>query len=485
MQRKRNRGSLYVRLSMKAGETNASLEGMISELRELCAKEGLEEVALHVDDGLSGGFRDRPEFQAWIADARQERADVLVTPHVDRLTREGLNVAATLLDVVEGKDSLTGRVVHAPVRLMDARGIDSTHGDAFRFRFVLQAEVARSERERMRDRTRSSVRRLRRKGRWPGGTPPFGYQAVDNPDGPGKSLAVEPTEAKAIQEAANRVLAGDPLTLVCRALNHQGVKPRRAREWSRVTLAKVLCGDAALGRVTINGELLRDEDGEIMAPYGAILTPEQSVAIRAALKPDPTRPKASGRHPARILSGLLFCVGCPNPLTVARRKAGVVYRCQTRSQGGMCEQPVSVSAPMIEDHVTGLYLKAVGWLPYFREEVRVSNAAELSLIESDIADTLRELASSATAEGFTRLQRLQERRNRLTAETPERLVTLVDSGRTCEEVFRGALVDDQRAMLDAAFVEIVIGPGRRGPKLLDPERVHMLWTPDDPADQVD
>lgn len=169
----RNRVSLYVRLSRAADETNASLEGMISELRELCVKQGLQEVALHVDDGLSGGFRDRPEFQEWVSDARQERADVLMTPHVDRLTREGLNVAASLLDVVEGKDSLTGRVVHRPVRLLDARGIDSNDGDAFRFRFVLQAEVARSERERMRDRSRSSVRRLRRKGRWPGALHPL------------------------------------------------------------------------------------------------------------------------------------------------------------------------------------------------------------------------------------------------------------------------------------------------------------------------
>lgn len=85
----RNRVSLYLRLSVKAGETNASLEGMIKELRELCAREGLREVALHVDNGLSGGFRDRAEFQAWLSDARQQRADVLATFHVDRLTREG------------------------------------------------------------------------------------------------------------------------------------------------------------------------------------------------------------------------------------------------------------------------------------------------------------------------------------------------------------------------------------------------------------
>ncbi|MFB6828129.1 recombinase family protein [Streptomyces hydrogenans] len=481
----RNRASLYVRLSKMADETNASLEGMTAELRELCARLGLREVALHVDDGLSGGYRDRPEFQAWIADARQERADVLLTPHVDRLTREGLNVAASLLDVVEGKDPLTGRVVHRPVRLVDARGIDSNDGDGFRFRFVLQAEVARSERERMRDRSRSSVRRLRRKGRWPGGTPPFGYRVIDNPDGPGKALDIDPTEAKAIREAADRVLRGDPLTLVCRVLNHEGTKPRRAREWSRVTLAKVLRGDAILGRITVNGDVLRTHDGEIDTPYPAILTPEQSQALRLALKPDPTRPKSTGRHPARLLSTLLSCVGCPNSLTVARRQGNPVYRCQTRSQGGVCEQPVSISAPQVEEYVSGVYLQTAGWLPFFREEVRVSNAGELALVEEDIAEAARELAASATVEGFARLQKLQTRRDELAAEVPEQLVTLVDTGMTCGEVFQGAILDDQRAMLQAAFEEIVILPGKRGSKKLDPARVVPRWTPDDPADQVD
>ncbi|MFD3952159.1 recombinase family protein [Streptomyces albidoflavus] len=471
----RNRASLYVRLSRAADETNASLKGMIEELRELCIKEGLNEVALHVDDGLSGGYRDRPEFQAWLADARTEAADVLVTFHVDRLTREGLNVAASLLDVVEGKDSLTGRVAHRPVRLLDARGIDSNHGDAFRFRFVMQAEVARSERERIRDRTRSSVRRLRRAGRWPGGTPPFGYKAITNPDGPGQALGIEPTEAEAILNAANRVLAGDPLTRVCRALNHAEVKPRRAAGWSRVTLRKVLTGDAVLGRVKVNGALLRTDEGDVATPFPAILSIEQSAALRSLLKPDPSRPKPGGRSPARLLSRLLNCHGCPQYLVVAGRGGKPVYRCATVSQGGICEQPVSVSARMIEEYITGLYLDAVGGLPYFREEVQVSTAGELARIESEITDALQEMAENATAEAFARLQSLQTARTALEEETPERLVTMVDTGKSMREIFDDAMVDDQREMLSEAFEEIVIGPGKRGPKTLDPSRVTVRW----------
>lgn len=474
-----------MRLSVKAGETNASLEGMIKELRELCAREGLREIALHVDNGLSGGFRDRKEFQDWLSDARQQRADVLATFHVDRLTREGLNVAASLLDVVEGKDPATGRFAHHPVRLLDARGIDSAHGDSFRFRFVLQAEVARSERERMRDRSRSSVRRLRMAHRWPGGGSPFGYRAVDNPNGPGQALDIEPAEAAILRDAAEWILAGDNLTRVCRRLNHEGRKPRRAKEWSRVALKRALTGDAVLGRITVNGALLLDEKGHIEAPYPPVIATAQSAALRALLATDPSRPKATGRYPARLLSGLLYCHGCPQKLTVAQRGGRVIYRCHTRSQGGVCERGVSIAAEMLEEYVKAEYLQGAGHLRHLREEVSISNAEELSMVEADIAHAVRELGQSATADGFAKLQKLQARRAELTATAPERLVSLVDTGTTIAEAFEGAMIDDQRDMLAAAFEEIVILPGRRGPKMLDPARVVIRWAAEDVATQVE
>jgi len=196
------RASLYVRLSVAANGENMSLAGMTEDLRALCEREGFDEVALHVDNGLSGAVRDRPQFLAWLADAREGRADVLVTWHTDRLSREGLQVAAMLLDVVEGKDRDSGKVVHAPVRLFDSKGLDSREGESFRLRFVLQAEIARAERERMRDRNRAAYRRVRAAGRWSGATP-YGYRPADNPNGPGKVLEIDPGRARSVAATPN------------------------------------------------------------------------------------------------------------------------------------------------------------------------------------------------------------------------------------------------------------------------------------------
>ncbi|MET7855702.1 recombinase family protein [Streptomyces sp. NPDC005318] len=485
MTTRRPRASLYARLSVAADAENVSLEGMIDDMRALCEREGLEVLEpVHVDDGKSGGYRDRGEFEAWLDDARSGRCEVLVPYHTDRLTREGLNVAATILDTIEGKNPATGRPSHRPVRLVDCFGLDSNHGDAFRFRFVIQAEVGRSERERIRQRSKDRARRLRRAGRWGGGTPPFGYKAIENPDGPGWALTIEPTEAHHVKEAAEALLKAepDPLNRIVRRLNHAGVKPRRAREWSRVTLAKVLTGDAIMGRATENGRPLRDDEGNILTPWPAVLTAGQVAAIRAVLAPNPAAPYSGGRHPARLLSTLLSCQGCGATLQVYRRRSRtqnpapvIGYRCTARSQGGTCGGPVSVTAGPIEEYLTDCYLTTVGHMPMYRERAIVSGVEELATVEADIRDTLADLATAADAETFARLQRLQARRDELADEEPERRTELVATGLTMSEFWAQAMVDDRRELLADAFEELILLPGRRGPKGFDPARLVVRW----------
>jgi DNA invertase Pin-like site-specific DNA recombinase len=488
----RKRASLYVRLSVAADDENLSLDGMIGDMRALLAREGLDEVALHIDDGKSGGRRDRDEFQAWLNDARNGVADVLVNPVTDRLTREGLNVAAQILDVVEGKDPATGRVTHRPVRLVDCNGIDSLHGDAFRFRFVIQAEVGRAERERIRDRARKRARNLRRAGRWGGGTPPFGYRSVANPDGAGWVLEVDPAEAQAIREAADALLKtpADPLTRVVRRMNHQGVAPRRAPRWTRVTLRKALTGDHILGRVTYGGKPVRDAEGEILTPFPAVLTLAQVATLRDRLAPSGASQQGGG-HPARELSGgALTCHSCLGDLVVhhssARSRDGkekrpdrpprIVYRCMTRSHGGACEAPVTVTAAPIEEYVIGLFLGACGHLPMYRERTIVSGVEELALVEEEIKELLADLATAADAETFAKLQKAQARQVELSGMETESRTELVPTGQTMAEHWASAMIDDRRAMLENAFEELVVLPGKRGPKGFDGSRLIVRWS---------
>lgn len=467
----------YIRLSREAGAANTSLAGMEADLRTLAERLGVRLVALHADNGISGAVRDRPEFTAWLDDARTGRVDVLLAYHADRLTREGVNAAALVLDVVEGKDPTTGRVVRPPVRLVSWDGLDSERdAESFRWRFVIAAEVARAERERIRARTSASNARLARAGRWSGGEVPFGFQSVENPDGPGKVLDLEPDEAEALRWAASQVLAGVPLGRVARRLSERGVAPRRAASWSRVTLRQSLTGEHVLGRVTYRGEVLRDDDGRPFAPWPAILDPDTVAALRQALASSPR--KRPGRHPARLLSGLVTCHSCGSRLAVARRSDGsVTYRCQRSSEGGLCQAQVVAAALPLEAYVEGRFLKEFGRLPTFERRVIVDGASALADVEDRIAALTASLARSATPATFASLQTAQAERDALEAAPRATSETLVPTGRTMAEEWQAGDTDHRRALLADAYPSLVLFPGRRGPRGFDPDRLVVHVTP--------
>ncbi|MDG4801693.1 recombinase family protein [Micromonospora sp. WMMD980] len=485
--RARLRASLYVRLSKSADDANTSLENMIKECRELVAREGFEEVALHVDDGISGGVRDRPEFIAWLNDARHGRADVLVAHHVDRMTREGLNVAAMILDVQEGKDHATGRQIHAPVRLMDTKGIDSNNGVAFRILFLIKAETAREERQRIKERQAGRATRLRLAGRWPGGEVPFGYQIVEAADGKGKTLALLNKEVDALEGCASRILDGHTLSRTVRWMNTHGVRPRRAPEWSRVTLRQALTGDHILGRVTIGGVVQRDAKGRALTPFPAALDLPTVVELRKALDPSPDPRKRTGRKPARLASRLIECSGCGHLLTVARTKTAyrpagrpeevrryemVAYRCQRKAEGKLCDRPVLVSALPFEAHLEARFKADFGHSPMVERRVIVADDGALTALEDDVAAVLASLAQSATPENFARLQALQAERDTLAAAPREPDVRKVLLGHTLSEEWDLRDTEGRRELLAEAYAALILKPGKRGGRgHFDPARL--------------
>jgi hypothetical protein len=375
---------------------------------------------------------------------------------------------------------------------MDAKGLDSQDGVSFRIMFVIRAEMAREERERSKDRNKAKARRLRLAGRWPGGPAPYGYTIVDVTDGEGRTLAIEPTEAAALNEAADRVLLGDPLGRVVRHLNTHGPRPRRAPEWSRVTLRQCLTGDHLLGRIVLNGVAVRDDDGKAVTPFPEVMPLGKLQRVRAALAQTPDDRKKGGRRPSRLLSRLIQCRTCGAYLQVIRRPAyrtkaeresgragrsGMIgYRCQRRADGGICAAPTIVTARLVEEFVEAQFLWTAGKLPLIERRVVVIEDGELAEIEDRLASVLSELGASATPEKFAELQRLQNDRARLASAPSEPFVEMIDTGRTLAEEWAARDLDGRREMLADAFEVISIGPGKRGKREFDPSRLLLVWS---------
>lgn len=455
-----NTCSGYVRLSREAMESNLSKDGMAEDIVALAAARGLRMIDMHIDDGLSGAIRNRPEFVAWLDDARQGRADHLVAWHVDRMTREGVNVAAIILDVIEGKDPVTGAQVRERATLLDTKGLDSSGDDSFRYRFVIQAEVARSERERMKDRNKSAYRRAVAAGRWPGGPPPFGFKIVDNPDGAGKVLAVAEIEAAMIREIAARALAGSTLSAVVRYANSKdGVAPRRTEFWSRVTVRQVLTGDAA---------------------RGVILTADESAALRHRLTPKPDA-KRERRNGLRMLSGLLRCHACNEVMVAAVRTNGeATYRCHT-SQYRTCKRPVVISCKALEAFIGQRFLSQYGAHDHVIRKAEVAGAAAVEFAEEAVTEALAVIGAAATVEAFEALREAQERL-RVAQEIPaETIAYLAYTGKTISEVWEEGSDLDRRDLLAVNIAAIVVKPGERGYYAghggINPNRLAILDTP--------
>ena len=96
--------------------------------------------------------------------------------------------------------------------------------------------------------------------------PPFGWTSADNPEGPGRVLVPVEEEQEALRAAA-QVLIKDGLKPTARYLNSRGLKPCRAKSFTRQTLLHTFTSEAS----------------------SSIFTPVERVQIKEALTPKEER----------------------------------------------------------------------------------------------------------------------------------------------------------------------------------------------------
>ena len=169
-----------------------------------------------VERGVSGSkpLRDRPQGAALLEALKP--SDVVITPKLDRMFRSALDA----LDVLA---SLKARGI--ALHMIDLGG-DTTGNGVSKLVFTILSAVAEAERDRTRERITEVKRDQRQRGRYLGGTVPFGWRRGE--DG---ALVEDPKQQTAIQ-AMKRMRAkgltlraiADKLAASGVALSHMGVK---------------------------------------------------------------------------------------------------------------------------------------------------------------------------------------------------------------------------------------------------------------------
>ncbi|MER5749307.1 recombinase family protein [Streptomyces sp. NPDC002088] len=358
---------LYLRLSLdRDGKT--AIERQEADCRAWAGSHGLLVRKVHADRGRSG-YKEvsREGFDAARAAVTSGAVRTLIVWKMDRLSRKGIAEVGPLLDEF---DNVGGRLVS----VMDE--LDSRSPGA-RLAIASLSEWARVESETQGERIRHAKQYLRSRGKWIGGSPPYGL-CVDPDSGRLTPDAETSVYARLI---ADEALAGSPLVRIARLLNENGVPSPRGGLWQVGSLSQLLKAPAFAGLLPETETVWDEERGRrkytgVVKPYQdsatgspvvvgeGIVTVEERKQIIAALE-SRTRLRGNGekypvRASAHLLTGLLYCGidGCGMRMSMN----GESYVCQGVRLGHTCPGARALAAP-VERAVVEAFIDRISSLP--------------------------------------------------------------------------------------------------------------------------
>lgn len=279
-----SRAAVYARVSHREQKT---VRDQIRKCREFAKFKGWVVGDRHVfkDEGISGwSGKDRP---GWLSleravDARE--VDAVIVFQISRAARN----TGRLYDFLKLCRERDVEFVSAN------EGLD-TSTPMGRMMVTVIGALAELESEIKSERVLQGLGRKRELGEWIGGRIPYGFRQ-ERVKG---NLVSEQREAKLIQEAASRFLAGQGLQTIAKDWNKRGIKTKRTGVWSATTLRNVLMYPEHKGVTLTHKDF--DRVGAKLDQQAAGITP---------------------RGDRYLLTSLLRCGACEQPM-VGQPKEGI------------------------------------------------------------------------------------------------------------------------------------------------------------------
>jgi site-specific DNA recombinase len=326
--------AIYCRLSQDRSGEGVVVERQERECRKLAASLGWEVGKVYIDNDVSAyGRKPRPNYRRMLEDVRGEQVDAVVAYHSDRLYRHPMDLEE-LVSLAEAHSLKIATVQAGDLDLSTSAG---------RHVARILGSTARVEVERLAERTTAGKADAASRGAWNGGQRIYGYETIKaqhrKADEP--ALRVLPHEAQVVQDAASRVLAGESLRSIARALTKAGETTTTGKAWTGSALRKVLVRPATAG--------LRGSAGEVIGKgQWEPLLDEDTWRGVLAIVTDPSR-RTTDRYARTYLgSGLYLCGVCgaeasstPAPLTGNTTAGGgpgarrAAYRCRAADRDGV------------------------------------------------------------------------------------------------------------------------------------------------------
>jgi len=303
------------------------------------------------DGGFTGGNMDRPALKGLLADIEAGKIDCVVVYKVDRLSRSLLDFSR----MMETFDKY--RVSFVSV----TQQFNTTHSMG-RLTLNILLSFAQFEREIISERTRDKMSAARRKGKYVGGAPIFGYDVLST------RLVVNPDEAERVRQVFRLYLERESLLATVAELDRRGWRTkewttkkgrtRGGRPFDKMSLYKLLTNIAYTGKVRYREELLEGE-------HEAIVPDDLFQRVQALLRRNHRTGGAAVRNKSgALLRGILRCSACGCAMGHSHARKGNrryrYYVCLNAQKRGWkhCPAP-SIPAEEIERFVVD-QIRAIG-----------------------------------------------------------------------------------------------------------------------------
>jgi len=390
------RCAIYVRKSTEKGldQEFTSLDAQREACEAYIASQRFDGwVALpdrYDDPGFSGGNMERPGLKRLIADIKSGRVNMVVVYKIDRISRSLLDFAR-LMELFEQYNvsftSITQQI--------------STNTAMGKLLMNILLSFAEFEREISGERVRDKVAAAKRKGKYMGGTLPYGYDL----DRERHKLMVNLEESKIVRHVFKRFTEVSSGLTVAKELNAKGITTkswitnkgdlRPGGTWDTQHIYRLLNNRTYIGETVHKDQSYPGEHESIVSK--ALWDNVHSILDN----PNGRKKNQPARTVPAPLKGVIRCGHCDRAMTGTYTKKGSktyrYYVCTKASRNGYDVCPVrSVPASEIEDAVIG-QLRAVFRSPEmiaqtFREAQSLESQG-LAQLRDDISELKADISS--------------------------------------------------------------------------------------------
>jgi site-specific DNA recombinase len=223
----------YIRVSSVGQKDNTSLDGQQERIDLYCKATGHEIVARYRDVESASGSVPRKNFKQALEDVYHDKADGIIVYRLDRFARsaiEGLNVAAELKN--RGK-----QLVILNLNLDTSTPIGACI-------YTVMLAFAELERNVIQERTQTGKQRVRDRGGYSGGRPPYGWDAAEV-NGV-RTLVPNEIEQRWLQLIWRWRDEGYNSHQIWKLLKHHGAPTKSGKEWQWKCVRRIVSGEQML-----------------------------------------------------------------------------------------------------------------------------------------------------------------------------------------------------------------------------------------------